>query len=232
MRPDLHKLSALVLGALSVLPSSIDAQSVPSPYSFIEARQEIGPFLGVMNASDGRFDYAPSGGLWYGVRYGLQLGNGPMSLGGAIGVVDGTRDIVDPDRLEGDRKVGEGEVQIVTAEARLRFSLTGNRAWHRLSPFVSFGGGVAFDVAGEPQANEILEERDVFEFGTSFFGTLSAGTRFFLTESIALRADGMFSLWRVATPPGFSEPDRPFEAVEDREWLRGLSAGLTLLYRW
>jgi hypothetical protein len=232
MRPAFLILSVLALSAASAVPCRIEGQSIPSAYTFIENRQEIGPFFGVMNASTGRFGYAPSGGLWYGLRYGLQLGAGPMSLGGVVGLVDGTRDIIDPDRLEGDRKVGEGDVQIVTAEARLRFSATGNRAWHGFSPFLSFGAGVAFDLAGDPVANEIIEERDIYEFGTSFFGTLGLGTRYFLTDKIALRGDGTFSLWRVATPPGFSEPDRPFESVDDREWLRGLSGTLTLMYRW
>ena len=119
-----------------------------------------------------------------------------------------------------------------TIKAGLRLSATGNRSWHGLSPFLSLGAGVAFDLAGTPAGNEFIEDRDIFDFGTSFFGTLGLGTRFFLTEQFALRGDGVFSLWRVSTPPGFSEPDRPFEAVEDREWLSGLSATITLLYRW
>lgn len=232
MRPSFQKLSMLLMGAALAAPLGVTGQTIPSAYSFIERGQEVGPFFGVMSASDGRFGYAPSGGLWSGVRYGLQLGTGPMSLGGVIGVVNGTRDIIDPDRAEGDRTVGEGDVQIATVEGRLRFSATGNRAWHGLSPFLSIGGGVAFDLAGTPEANELIEERDIVDFGTSFFGTLGLGTRFFLTDQFALQGDGTFSLWRIATPPGFSEPDRPFESVDDREWLSGLSATVTLMYRW
>jgi hypothetical protein len=53
-----------------------------------------------------------------------------------------------------------------------------------------------------------------------------------LTETLALRLDGSFSLWSIDTPPGFSDPDRGFENVEESEWMSGLSFGLTLLYRW
>lgn len=232
MRPALQMLSVLSLGAVLSAPDPVDGQTIPSPYTFIENRQEVGPFVGYLDASTGRFGYGPSGGLWYGARYGLQLGGSPVSLEGVAGLVDGTRDIIDPNQAEGQRVVGEGDVQLATLEARLRFSATGNRAWHRLSPFLSIGAGVAFDLADTPAANELLEERDVFDFGTSFLGTLGLGTRFFLTDGFALRADGTFSLWRIGTPPGFSEADRNFGSVENREWLRGLAGTITLLYRW
>lgn len=232
MRPALYMLSALAVGAALATPCEVDGQTIPSPYTFIENRQEVGPFIGYLDASTGRFGYAPSGGLWYGARYALQLGGSPMSLEGVAGLVDGTRDIIDPNQPEGQRVVGEADAQLATLEARLRFSATGNRAWRGLSPFLSIGAGVTFDLADTPAANELLEERDVFEFGTSFFGTLGLGARLLLTDSFALRTDGTFSLWRVGTPPGFSESDRDFGAVENREWLRGLSATLSVLYRW
>lgn len=238
MRPALQLLSSLAVALTLALaltltaPPPVEAQTIPSPYSFIERRQEVGPFFGYMDASSGRFRYGPSGGMWYGARYALQLGGGPVSLEGVAGLVDGTRDIIDPNQAEGERVVGEGDVQIATVEARLRFSATGNRSWHRLAPFLSVGGGVAFDLADTPQANELLEDRDVYEFRTSFFGTLGLGTRFFLTDGFALRGDGTFSLWRLSTPPGFSDTDRGFDSVDDREWVRGLSATISLLYRW
>ena len=49
-------------------------------------------------------------------------------------------------------------------------------------------------------------------------------------DRIAVRMDGTFSLWKVSTPPGFSDPVRGFEAVEqgedvaDHQRVRGLSA--------
>jgi hypothetical protein len=212
-------------------PSLLVGQSVPSAYTFIETRQEAGLYAGYMNASAGRFGYGPSGGLMYGGRYAVQL-TGPMALEGAAGVVSGTRDVINPARAEGDRIVGQGDVFITTLDARLRFSATGDRAWHGLNPFLVIGAGIAFNLASAPEANAALEERDVYAFGTSFFGSLGLGTRFFLTDQFALRSDGMFSLWRLKTPPGFSDSDRGFEAVEDREWVRGLSISVSLSYLW
>ena len=231
MRPAFQILATLVLGTTLSTASPVVGQAIPSPYSFIEAKQDFGLFAGYMSAKTGRFGYGPSGGQLYGGRYGLQLA-GPMSLEGVAGIVSGTRDVVDPRRAEGDRIIGEGDVLITTIDARLKFSATGDRAWHSLSPFVVFGGGVAFDLESPPEQDAILESRDVFEFGTTFFGTVGIGTRWFISNRFALRTDGTFSLWRLKTPPGFSDADRAFESVEDREWVRGLSISASLLYRW
>lgn len=231
MRPAFQILSALALGAVLLAPSMAVGQDLPSAYTFIETRQEAGLFGGYVSAATGRFGYGPPGGLMYGGRYALHL-SGPLALEGVAGVINGTRDVINPARAEGDRVIGEGDVRLTTLDARLRLSATGDRAWHGLSPFLLFGGGVAFDVADAAEADAMLEERDVFEFGTSFFGTLGVGTRWFASERFVVRTDGTFSLWRLKTPPGFSDSDRAFTAVEDSEWVRGISISVSLLYRW
>lgn len=231
MRPAFRIAHVLLVGAVLAAPREVDAQRIPSAYKFIETKQEVGVFAGYLNASTGRFEYGPSGGLWVGGRYGVQLG-GPMSLEGVAGFISGTRDIVDPSRAEGDRKIGEGDVLLTTVEARLRFNATGDRAWHHLAPFLALGAGVTFDLANAPAANADLEDRDVYSFGTSFLGTLGLGTRVIVSNHLALRADGTFSLWRLKTPPGFSDTDRAFDSVDETEWVRGLGVSLSLMYRW
>jgi hypothetical protein len=231
MRRAFHILSALALGIVGLAPATADGQDIPSAFTFIEGSQEAGIFAGWVNASTGRFGYGPSGGLHYGARYGVRL-SGPMSLEGVVGLIDGTRDVINPAIAVGDRVIGEGEVLLTTIDARLKFSAPGDRAWHGLSPHLVLGAGVVFDMADAAPADATVEARDVFEFGTSFLGTLGLGTRWFLSDHFALQADGTFSLWRLKTPPGFSDPDRTFESVEDREWVRGLGVSVSLLFRW
>lgn len=227
----IHKLSALALGTLLVAPGAARAQSIPSAYTFIETRQEVGLFAGWVDANTGRFGFGPSGGPMYGARYAVRL-SGPIALEGVGGVIQGTRDIINPSLPESVWKVGEGDVLLTTVDARLRFTATGDRTWHALSPFMILGGGLAFDLADTPAADALLEERDVFDFGTSFYGTLGLGTHVYMMDHLALRADGIFSLWRLKTPPGFSDTDRPFTGVENREWVRSLGISVSLLYRW
>lgn len=231
MRPSFSRPWAFVVSFALFAPSGAASQSIPSPYEYLERRQEAGLFSGYVSAETGRFGFGPSGGLQLGGRYAVEL-SGPLALEGHVGVISGTRDVVNPARLEGDRIVGEGDVALTTVDARLRFSFVGRRSWHGLNPFITFGGGVVFDVADAPAVEETLEAQDVFDFGTSFLGTVGLGTRWFLTERFALRGDGLFSLWGVDTPPGFSAPERGFENVEESEWMSGLSFSVTLLYRW
>jgi hypothetical protein len=227
----LRTLCGAALLALMLVPSWADAQTIPSPYSYLTATKEAGPIIGYMSAARGRFGFGPQGGTLVGGRFGIEL-SGPLSFETLAAVVDGTRDIINPGRDEGERNVGEADARMMMVDARLKFSLTGNRTWHNIAPFLVFGGGMAFDVAGIDPLDEELEAADRFAFGNSFFGTVGVGNRWFITDRFGVRADGVFSLWKLKTPPGFSDPSRPFVNVEESEWARGLSFAISGLWRW
>jgi len=231
MRHLRRSLRATFVAVAVAPPVGAFAQEIPSAYAFIEERNELGIYAGLVTAETGRFELGPDGGTVLGARYGIEL-SGPLSLEGHLGFVSGTRAVVNPARLEGDQIIGEADVLLTQIDARLRFSFVGARSWHALSPFVSFGGGLVFDVADAPVEDQVLDPADVFDFGTSFYGTVGVGTRWFLTDTFALRLDGIFSLWQIDTPPGFSDPDRGFQSVEESEWMSGLEVSVSLLYRW
>ena len=230
-RVSLRTLRGATVLALMFVPLWADAQTIPSPYSYLAVNREAGPIIGHMNAATGRFGFGPSGGLFMGGRFGIEV-VGPLSFETVAGVVSGTRDIINPGRDEGERKVGEAGARIMTVDARLKFTFTGNRAWHNLAPFLVFGGGMAFDFAGADPLEEDLEPADRFAFGNSFFGTLGVGNRWFVTDRFGVRTDAVFSLWKLKTPPGFSDPARPFINVEEGEWARGLSFTISGLWFW
>jgi hypothetical protein len=204
----------------SLMPHQVEGQSIPSPYRFFETRQEAGVFLGVANQGTGRFGYGPSPGLSVGARYGIQLG-GPFGLEAVVGYHPTTRDIVDPTRVEGDMVVGEADANIMSFDARIRFSLTGDRSWRGLSPFALIGGGMAWDAAGESEADDLVLPGDRFEFGSRFMTVLGGGVRWFLTERILIRADLTLTMNRLETPKGFLDPDRGLTGVGEKEWVSG-----------
>lgn len=223
-------LAAACFMAASSAPSS--AQSIPSPYRFVDSRQEAGLFAGTSSVATGRFGFGPAGGLYTGGRWGIEL-SGPLGFETVAGVISGTRDIVNPAKVVGDQRIGEADALLGTVDARLRFTLTGDRTWHRFAPFLVAGGGIALDLGGsDPLEEEELAADDRFDFGTSFFGTAGGGARFVLTDRLALRGDAIFSLWKIGTPPGFSDPERGFASVEKSEWVSGVSLTLSAVIRY
>ena len=227
--------SALLL-LLIPSPEDARAQTIPSHYRFIEHRQETSVFWGTMFLSPGSLDLGPKSGSFAGARYSFEA-SGPLFLEGLVMYLPTTRDVIDPRRAIGDRAIGEADVQLLMADARLDFSLTGRRTWRGLSPHLFLGGGIALDIAGQNEFADILLPEDVYDFGTAFTATSGAGLRFALTSRLMLHAEAGLTLWKLNTPSGFDDPaKRPQtddlipEPVVQGEWVRGY--GITLSAGW
>jgi hypothetical protein len=215
---------------LAAVPAS--AQSIPSPYRFIEKRQEGGVFVGYFATDTGKFGFGPKSALAAGIRYGLEL-SGPLGLEGVATFVPTERDVVNPARDEGDRVVGDpAEATLLFVEARLRFALTGRRTWHGIHPYIFAGAGLGLDVQGRQQEDELIQDSDRYEFGTRFVGSTGAGARLILGDRLVVRADAGLLLYQLKTPEGFQNPDRNLNlgTVPDSEWMSGKTLSLGLAY--
>jgi hypothetical protein len=221
-------LAAALLGSPRRTP--LAAQSVPSHYAFIDTRQEGGVFMAHLSPGTGVFDFGPGPGVAVGGWYGIRLG-GPVGLEAHGTYFPTQRSLIDPGREEGDRKIGEADSRIVAFDVRLRFSLTGDRTWRKLAPFLSTGVGLAFDVAPEDPQEEILLADDRFDFGTPFLGVLGGGVRWLPTARTQVRADAGVTLWQLRAPRGYLDETRGLVGVDKREWVSGPSFRLGFSYR-
>lgn len=219
-----------LLAASLFAPLSSYAQTIPSPYRYIDTRQGIGLVFGRASVSQGRFGYGPSGGTVVGVRWGIDF-SGPLGLEALVTGIRGDRNIIDPAHAEGHRAVATTTTTVGTVEGRLRFSLTGDRTWHRLAPFAVMGGGVAFNASGTQAADSLVTAADRFKFSTSFIGTMGGGVRWMVTHRVALRGDAIFSLWKLKTPPGYTDPALGFISVAKSEWASGFHLTFSTVYR-
>jgi hypothetical protein len=217
-------LTLFVLGS-SLFPASVTAQSVPSPYRFLDTRQEVDLFAAQVSPETGRFGYGPQPSMAFGARYGINIA-GPFGLEGVLAYQPTERAIIDPGRAEGDFKVGDMPADVITMDARLRFTLTGDRTWHGLAPFVLAGGGLAFDASGAKEDEELLLVDDRFKFKTSFVGILGGGIRWYTGSRFFFRADTHLFIWRLKTPQGYFDTERGFEGVEEKEWASGPSVSI------
>jgi len=210
-----------LLGLLiCLLPLHAGGQSIPSHYEFFENRQEAGIFAGTTGQGTGRFGYGPKPGPAFGARYGVHVG-GPFGLEATFGYSPTTRDAVDPTREEGNRVAGEADATLLAVDVRLRFSLTGDRTWRGLNPFILMGAGLAWDIAGESEADAQVLPDDQFEFGTRFIAPLGAGVRWLITDRFLIRSDFSISMFQIKTPRGYLSPERGFTGVGEKEWVSG-----------
>ncbi len=221
-------VALLVLGVSTA--GALAAQSIPSPYRFIEERQEIGVFAGLFHGDAGQYGFGPGPGPMSGIRYGLEL-TGPLGLEALASFVPTTRDVINPGREEGDRKVEEAEVALVLFEARLRFALTGRRTWHGFQPFAFIGAGLGFDAQGDQSEDLVIPPDDRFDFGTRFQASGGGGVRFLLGRRWVLRADAALLLYELQTPSGFFDEDRDLGVVPEKEWVNSTTVTLGFAFR-
>ena len=226
--------SGPLLAMFAALASPAGAQTIPSPYRFIEGRQEVSLISGYMPADPGIYDLGPRSGPVFGARYAIEA-VGPIFFEGLLSYLPTNRAVIDPRRSREDWSIGETDVHLVMLDARFDFSLTGRRTWRRISPHVFLGGGLAIDLAAEGESEQELLPEDLFDFGTAFTANAGTGLRVSLTSKLMLRAEASMTLWRINTPGGFQDPaKRPStdgqENLQQREWVAG--TGLTLSLGW
>jgi hypothetical protein len=225
-----HRIVATAVVLLISSGSAANGQTIPSPYRFFETRQEFSASGGQISPGTGQFGYGPGPGQMTGVRYGLGL-SGPLSMEGVVSWIPTTRDIVDPSWLGGIRTIGSADVQLLSADVRFKLSLTGQRTWHNLNPFIFTGAGMVRDMAKVNPVELDLAEDDRFEFGTSFLGLLGGGLRWFVKDPWIVRVDADLRMWKLNAPNGFRLVDRGFGNVGTSEWANATSVSIALGYR-
>lgn len=214
-------------------PPSANAQQIPSPYRYVETGQGAGAFIGVLDPGRGVFQLGPGAGTLLGVRYEITV-SGPFSIEGVARGLSTTRDVRDPRRTPGDRKIGEADALLTSLDARVKFTLTGRRTWHGLSPYVMAGGGIVWDMEGQAEIDDRLRPEDRYEFGTSFLGLLGLGIRWLVADHLELRADGALDLYQIDTPAGYRDPDRDLGldvVAPESEWVNGLEGTVGISVR-
>jgi hypothetical protein len=221
--------SLIAAAALLLAAPPLSAQTIPSPFRFIDSRKELGIYGGWITPGSGRFGYGPQPAFVTGARAGLEFG-GPLSIELVLGAARTTRDIVNPARPT-DRVIGETDMMLVGIDGRVKLSLTGQRTWHGLSPHLTAGAGIAGDLEGTSPLELELPEEDRFEFGTSFAAQMGGGMRWFPTQTLIVRAEALLHLWRLDAPDGFRDPERGFGDVGDSEWVQGGGFTLGVGYR-
>ena len=218
---------ALVLALACFLPAaaSLAAQTIPSPYRHIERKQSVTLQGGYLSTDGGNQDLAPRSGPLISALYGIRFA-GPVSGEVGLGFMPSERTVYVRETATDETLTARGDrtSRLLAAEAGLRFQITGPRTWHGFAPFVSAAGALLAEVGGRSSVEEDIPDEQLVDFGPAFAVRGSAGTDWFLTERISLRAAAHAYLWRMGIPEGLSSTGQ-----EDSEWIpaTGGTLGLT-----
>lgn len=200
------RLVTLALTAALAAPATAAAQTVPSPFQFIETAQSAGLWVGYLNTDPGRYGTAPRSAPFLGTRYTIRL-SGPLLGIAGVAAMPTNRDVMErvvrPDTVVLE-PIGEADQLILMAEAGLRFNLTGMRTWHGFTPFAMGTLGAGGNVLRRPAVEDELESTQRVAFGPAFALGIGAGTDWFLNERFSLRFDARDYIWRLSVPEGLT----------------------------
>lgn len=235
-------LSAAALLTFGLVgPSHTTAQSIPSPYRFVEESQGLYAFGASILTNRGLLDLGPGPGIGLGAGYEVRIG-GPFNFTARATYFPTERRIYDDestladstalreDPMVGLVQIGTGDMTMVLLDASLRFDATGPRTWNRIQPFVVLGIGGAFVVSSDNSAEEILpSDRELrFRFRNGVTGHIGVGFELHLSDRFTVRADARDLLWNLDYPRGFLETGR---LVGQDEWVQTGHLALGLSFR-
>ncbi len=183
--------------------SAVAAQRIDSPYRYIDTAQSIGPFVGYYLTDTGAVDLGPKSAAAFGIRYDIRL-NGPLAIEGQVAYLPTTRTVHDT-VFQGTKRraLGTADMKLLQADIDFKFNITGARTWHKIAPFLIFGGGIAFDVQGASALDLTVPSDARYKFGTTFAGVLGAGAEAFVTSRITIRGDARATLWKLGVPSAY-----------------------------
>jgi opacity protein-like surface antigen len=207
----------VLLLALSLAAGAraVAAQTIPSPYRYVDETQATGLFAGYLftdpdlGTSDSTsLPLGVQSGPLFGVRYQVRA-SGPLSIEGRIGVSPTDRRLFGTE-LNADSTFTEPvdlettvPATLLMADVGITFHLTGPRTWNGLAPFAGLTGGLVGDVQGHQAEEDDIPDEALFRFGPSFAVGAGLGTDWFPTSNASIRVEAQGRLWRTSTPSGF-----------------------------
>jgi hypothetical protein len=226
--------------ALSVAPPAA-AQTITSPYEFVERRQGLFAYGTHVLTDRGTIKVGPHSATGAGLGYAIRL-SGPFTFDTRLAVLPTRRTVYDrrddqhdpeaiaQDPMVGLVEVGTADLSLLLADVSLRFDITGPRTWYKIQPYALLGAGGVFPFAAEHDAEAALPaESDLrVRFSNGVTGHFGGGLEYFLTDRLTGRLDARNVLWRLNIPSGFITSAR---VIDDREWLMTAHLSLGLGYR-
>jgi len=211
MRRTLIATSALAF--LFAAASGAGAQSITTPYRYIETKHSVGLFGGYLRTDPGivvdtltgaEIALGPKSAPVVGAQYEIRFA-GPLSGQVAVSFSPTERSVYAPNpnvREVVPVEVGTEPATILMADAGIHFRITGPRTWNGLAPYVTALGGVVADLRRGGASEEQVPQNSRFDLGPSFAVGAAVGTEWFPTRRLSLRVEARDRLWQIEAPEG------------------------------
>jgi hypothetical protein len=190
--------AAGLLLCLALHPAAAQIGYPPDASPYRDIARGRGPVLHVDYLTGGRgvADIGLTNLLIAGARVEFPLGAVlRVSLGASF--AQGERYVLDPAKPPAERRSGPEEDQLYLLDGEALMSITGQKTWHGLAPYVVAGAGIAFGGA-EPAA-----DNSAYRFGIKPYLAPGLGVRWYLSPGFNFRADARLWLWRLRYPSQF-----------------------------
>ncbi len=173
-RQALFFLAILVFLAL---PRPAEAQSITSPYDFVDKKKDLGFFVGYIFADRGAAKLGPKAGPVMGAAFNVRVSD-PIAVSFIGTFFPAERDVVDPAAEEASQRVvGTADLDLLLLTGRLNLQLTGSRTWHNITPFIYGGLGIAIETGelqlptGATHPECLLLPRERFDLAPASLGS-------------------------------------------------------------
>ncbi len=198
---------ALAAAFLAVKPSSGLAQvghdPARSPFLDIGTRQHVAFVVGSFSGNTANAGVGAQRGTAMGVRIRSRL-SGPLDLVVGTSLISSRRLVIDPTLPDSTRRSGPVDYQLVSADISLQLTLTGDKTWHGLAPWASFGFGIV-----SPTTTTI--DPGGYRAAVNFSVVPAVGATLFLSRKLGIEVELRDNTIRYEWPlayfiPGTSPP--------------------------
>lgn len=233
--------AGLLLAPALISPPAVRAQSINSPFDFVEGSQGLYAFGTAIFTDRGAVDTGPGSGYAAGLGYNLKI-SGPFNLEARATYFPTDRRVytdnstladsaaLRADPMTGLEQIGTADLSLLLLDATLRFNVTGPRTWYHMQPYLMLGVGGALATSSDNAAEADLppDLQLQVRFRNGFTGHLGAGVEVHLSDRLTVRADARDLLWKLHLPLDFLTTGR---VIDDQQWVQTAQLSLGLGFR-
>ena len=172
-----------------------------SPFRDIGTHQQLGLVVGRFSGATGSAGVGAQAGNSFGLRFRNRL-SGPLDLMINVSYVSTQRLFLDPTRPDSTRNRGNVDFSFVSADIGLSLSLTGQKTWHGLAPWIGLGLGLVTPTSPKTDPGG-------FKASSGFTIVPQVGTRLFLSPQLALQFEARDNTIRYEYPLKYFNPTDP-----------------------